>query len=51
MCNSFMVRLATEPRRPYRLNAPASERIRDRVEGYERLERWEDLPGPDVGGA
>jgi hypothetical protein len=50
MCNLSMARVATESRRRlYPLSALASERLRDGVKGYERFERWEDVPG--VGGA
>ena len=50
MCNLSMARVATESRRRlYPLSALASERLRDGVKGYERFERWKDVPG--VGGA
>ena len=51
MCKLFMTRVVTEPwRRLYRLSAPAPESISDRVKGYEHVERWDDVPRPDVGG-
>jgi hypothetical protein len=50
MCNSFMIRAATEPRRLYRLSALASEPVHDRMMGYGRFELWGDSPRPGMGG-
>jgi hypothetical protein len=46
-----MARVATKLWRLNRPSAPAHERIRDRVKGYECFERWEDMPEQDAGGA